>query len=82
MKIMLERRGKPKTTDLKKLKKKMHGEFLPGNYGRALYWKLQNHRQGSDLADDYFAKFYELSVKKGLAESQDQLVSRYIRGLC
>lgn len=59
----------------------MRATFLPHNYTRALYQQFQNLRQGTRFVDDYNAEFYQLKARTDLAETEDQLVSRYIGGL-
>ena len=59
----------------------MRAEFLPHNFQRLLYPKLQNLRQGLRTVDDYTTEFYQLLVRNDIQETQDQLVSRYCGGL-
>lgn len=44
LKVSRSRYGKPKLTDWEKLKRKMRVEFLPHNYTRIMYQRLQNLR--------------------------------------
>lgn len=43
-----------------------------------MYQQLQNLIQGSELVDTFTIDFYILVANVDLAESDDQLVSRYI----
>ncbi|KAL5763170.1 hypothetical protein ACOSP7_019434 [Xanthoceras sorbifolium] len=45
LKLTLTRMGKPKIMDWEKMTRKMHTEFLPHNFQRLMYQKLQNLRQ-------------------------------------
>lgn len=81
LKTIRSRQGKPKLTSWEKFKKKMRDEFLPFNYARTLYQKLQHLRQGNRTVDAYTEEFYQLLVRTDIHESVDQLVSRYIGGL-
>lgn len=60
----------------------MHAEFLPFNYSRTLYQKLQNLRQGDQTVDAYSKEFYQLLAWTNMLETNDQLMSRFIGGLC
>ena len=48
---------------------------------RTLYQQLHNLRQGTQSIDVYTREFYQLIARVDLADSKDQLVSRYIRGI-
>ncbi|CAL9232869.1 unnamed protein product, partial [Arabidopsis halleri] len=64
-----------------KLKKKLRDTFLPHNYDRTVYNKLQNLKQGSRSVDEYAEEFYLLITRNVIFDSQLQLVSRFIGGL-
>ncbi|KAH7549994.1 hypothetical protein JRO89_XS13G0117100 [Xanthoceras sorbifolium] len=59
----------------------LRASFLPHNYLRLLYQKLQNLRQGSRFVDDYRTEFHWLIARNNLAETEEQMVARYIGGL-
>jgi hypothetical protein len=75
------RGGKLKITSWEKLLSKMRPAFLPYNYLRTMYQRLQNWSQGSKYIDEYTEEFYKLLVWVDLSESDEQLVLRYIGGL-
>ncbi|KAG7557107.1 Retrotransposon gag domain [Arabidopsis suecica] len=75
------RSGKAKIESWEKLKKYMRRGFLPYNYERTLYTKLQNLRQGSRTVDEYASDFFEMAARTTLTETEEQLVSRFIGGL-
>jgi hypothetical protein len=75
------RQGKDKISSWEKLKKKMRVAFLPHNYSRLMYQRLQNLRQSSRSVDDYTTEFHQLVARNDLAETDEQLVSRYVGGL-
>ena len=81
LKLTRNRAGKNKISDWEKMKRKMRAEFLPHNFQRLLYQKLQNLRQGLRSVDDYTTEFYQLLVRNDIQETPDQLVSRYCGGL-
>lgn len=58
----------------------MRFAFLPYNYARMLYQRLQNLRQGNRLVDDYTTEFYQLVSRDAIAEDESR-VARYIGGL-
>ena len=59
----------------------MRGAFLPYNYQRLMYQRLQNLKQGLRSVDEYTTEFYQLIARNEIQETEDQLVSRYIGGL-
>ncbi|KAH7853011.1 hypothetical protein Vadar_032047 [Vaccinium darrowii] len=46
-----------------------------------MYQRLQNLRQNSRSLDDYTTEFHQLVARNDLAETEEQLVSRYVGGL-
>ncbi|KAK3195699.1 hypothetical protein Dsin_027009 [Dipteronia sinensis] len=80
LKLSRNRSGKTRITDWEKIKRKMRAEFLPYNFQKLMYQKLQNLRQGMRSVDDYTTEFFQLLVRNDIQETQDQLVSRYCRG--
>jgi hypothetical protein len=75
------REGKAKITSWTRLLKKMRPAFLPHNYLRIMYQRLQNCSQGSKSVEEYMDEFHKLLARVDLSESVEQLVSRYIGGL-
>ncbi|XP_023640321.1 uncharacterized protein LOC111831043 [Capsella rubella] len=75
------RSGKDPIRSWEKLKKKLKETFMPHNYDRTIYTKLQNLRQGSRTVDEYAEEFYLLLSRNEVYDSQVQLVSRFIGGL-
>ena len=63
------------------MKKHMRATFLPYNYQRILYQRLQNLKQGARAVDDYTIKFYQLVARNEVQEMEEQLVARYIGGM-
>nr|GEY25359.1 hypothetical protein [Tanacetum cinerariifolium] len=78
MKLTRERVGKSKITIWQKMKKCMRANFIPHNYPRLMYQRLQNLKQGSKSVEDYTTEFYQLIARNDIQERKDQLVSRYI----
>ena len=81
MKLTQSRLGKEKISSCEKMKKHMRVTFLLYNYQRLMYQRLQNLKQGFRTVDDYTTDFYQLIARNEIQEMEDQLVSRYIRGL-
>ena len=59
----------------------MRAAFLSHNYMRTLYQQLHNLKQGIQSIDEYTLEFYQLVARVDLADSEDQLASRYIGGM-
>ena len=81
LKTTRSRTGKTPIRSWEKLKKKLRDTFLPHNYDRTMYNRLQNLRQGSRSGDEYAEKFYLLCTRNEIYDSEVQLVSRFIGGL-
>ncbi|KAJ9547362.1 hypothetical protein OSB04_019905 [Centaurea solstitialis] len=62
-------------------KKNLRANFLPHNFQRMMYQRLQNLKQGARSVDDYTTEFYKLIARNDIQESEAYLVSRYIGGL-
>ncbi|XP_020419382.1 uncharacterized protein LOC18777367 [Prunus persica] len=75
------REGKEKIETWEKLRKHMRSTFLPPNYSKLVYQQLQNLRQGNHTVGEYTTEFYELVARSDLAETDEQLESRYIGGM-
>lgn len=75
------RAGKSRITSWEKLKRKLREAFLPYNYSRTLYTRLQNLRQGNKSFDDYATDFFALLRRNTLNETEEQVISRFIGGL-
>lgn len=73
--------NKPRIATWERMKKHMRRSFLPYNYERTLYNKLQNLRQGTRSVDDYASDFFHMTARMSSIESEDHLVSRFIGGL-
>lgn len=59
----------------------MRQNFLPFNYERTMYTRLQNLKQGSRSVDEYAEEFYQLLTRNEINDSQVQLASLFIGGL-
>ncbi|KAJ9546904.1 hypothetical protein OSB04_019447 [Centaurea solstitialis] len=75
------RLGKSKIVTWEKMKKNLRANFLPHNFQRVMYQRLQNLKQGAKSVDDYTTEFYKLIARNDIKESEAHLVSRYIGGL-
>ncbi|GJT71687.1 putative nucleotidyltransferase, ribonuclease H [Tanacetum coccineum] len=81
LKLTRKRVGKPRVTSWRKMKKLLKENFIPHNYQRLMYQRLQNLKQGTKSVEDYTTEFYQLIARNDIQETEDQLVSRYIGGL-
>ncbi|KAF7140831.1 hypothetical protein RHSIM_Rhsim06G0132200 [Rhododendron simsii] len=59
----------------------MRVAFLPHNYSRLIFQRLQNLRQNMRSVDDYTTEFHQLVARNDVAEIDEQLVARYVGGL-
>ncbi|PKI58591.1 hypothetical protein CRG98_021054 [Punica granatum] len=71
VKLTCSRMGKPKITSWEK----MRATFLPYDFQRIMYQRLQNLRQGTRSVDEYTNKFYKLVARNELQETEDQLMA-------
>lgn len=81
LKTTRSRTGKTPINSWDKLTKHLRQTFLPHNYERTMYTKLQNLRQGNRTVDEYAEEFALLLTSNEINDSQIQLVSRFIGGL-
>uniref|UniRef100_A0A0D3D809 Retrotransposon gag domain-containing protein n=1 Tax=Brassica oleracea var. oleracea TaxID=109376 RepID=A0A0D3D809_BRAOL len=81
LKATRSRTGKPPIQSWEKLSKHLCQTFLPHNYERTMYTRLQNLRQGNRSVDEYAEEFSLLLTRNEINDSQVQLVSRFIGGL-
>ncbi|GJZ94044.1 putative nucleotidyltransferase, ribonuclease H [Tanacetum coccineum] len=73
MKLTRKRARKPRITSLQKMKKCMRANFIPLNYQRQMYQRLQNLKQGYKSVEDYTTKIYELITRNDIQETEVQL---------
>lgn len=81
LKASRERSGKGKIKKWEKLQKHLKQTFLPFNYDRTMYTRLQNLRQGSRPVEEYAEEFSLLLTRNEINDSEVQMVSRFIGGL-
>uniref|UniRef100_A0A0D2ZVL0 CCHC-type domain-containing protein n=1 Tax=Brassica oleracea var. oleracea TaxID=109376 RepID=A0A0D2ZVL0_BRAOL len=81
LKTARARAGKRPIDSWTKLDKVMRKAFLPYNFDRTMFTRLQNLRQGSRSVDDYAEEFTLLLTRNEILDSETQLVSRFIGGL-
>uniref|UniRef100_A0A0D2ZVK6 Retrotransposon gag domain-containing protein n=1 Tax=Brassica oleracea var. oleracea TaxID=109376 RepID=A0A0D2ZVK6_BRAOL len=81
LKTTRSRTGKAPIQSWDKLTKHLRQTFLPHNYERTMYTRLQNLRQGNRSVDEYAEEFAMLLTRNEINDSQIQLVSRFIGGL-
>ncbi|XP_013589557.1 PREDICTED: uncharacterized protein LOC106297989 [Brassica oleracea var. oleracea] len=73
--------NKPRINSWDRLTKHMRRAFLPYNYERTLYNKLQNLRQGSRTVEEYATEFFYMTARMTAGETEKQLISQFIGGL-
>ncbi|WP_386263595.1 retrotransposon gag family protein, partial [Xanthomonas translucens] len=63
------------------LKEAMRDRFIPKEYKRTTYQKLQKLYQGSLSVDDYFKEMERLMTRAEVLESDEATMARFISGL-
>lgn len=59
----------------------MKHRFLPYNYARTIYQRLQNLHQGNLTVGEYATEFFILLTQNEINENDEQSVSQFIGGL-
>ncbi|XP_024016125.1 uncharacterized protein LOC112089288 [Eutrema salsugineum] len=75
------RAGKDRIASWDKLKRLLRKSFLPYNFARTMYTRLQNLHQGTRSVDEYAADFFTLLARNNVNETEEQMVSRFMGGL-
>ncbi|XP_076898116.1 uncharacterized protein LOC143551604 [Bidens hawaiensis] len=78
LKMTRNRLGKSRIVTWAKMRKCLRDTFLPHNFQRLMYQRLQNLKQGSRSVDEYTTEFYHLISRNDIQETDEQLVARYI----
>ena len=60
---------------------KMKSKFIPKDYQITLFRRMQNLRQKMMKVKEYTKEFYQLNIRAGHRESDDEKVARYLNGL-
>ena len=63
------------------MKEEMRARFVPRNYIRSLYDKLQNLRQGTSSVDEYFQEMELIMQRARVREEPEQTMQRFLSGL-
>lgn len=78
LKTTRSRTGKTPIQTWEKLTKHIRQIFLPHNYDRTMYTRLQNLQQGNHSIDEYAEEFAMLLTRNEIHDSQVKLVSRFL----
>ncbi|VFQ67304.1 unnamed protein product [Cuscuta campestris] len=75
------RSEKPPVDSWQKMRSLLKKKFLPTEYSRDNFSKLQTLRQGAKSVEDYTREFEELLLRCDLQENEEQTFVRYLFGL-
>jgi hypothetical protein len=74
-------KGKQKIKSWDRMIAKMKEKFIPRDYQITLFRRIQNLRQKLMIVKEYMEEFYQLNIRVGHQESDDEKVVRYMNGL-
>jgi hypothetical protein len=63
------------------MKEDMHVRFVPEQYKRYLFHKLQSLRQGTKSVDEYYKEMETAMMRANVKESSEQTMARFLNGL-
>lgn len=81
LKTTWSRAGKDKIKTWEKFEKLLKKNFLPYNFDRTMFTRLQNLRQGTRSVDNYAEEFSLLLTRNEIYYSEVQLVCCFVGGL-
>jgi hypothetical protein len=73
--------GKQKIKSWDRMIAKMKAKFIPKDDQISLFRRMQNLRQKLMTVKEYTEEFYQLNIRAGHHENNDEKVSRYMNGL-
>ena len=76
-----EEEGLPAIVTWLSMKREMRERFIPRNYIRSLYDKLQNLKQGTRSVDDYHQEMELIMQRARVREDAEQTMQRFLSGL-
>jgi hypothetical protein len=81
--LQVDRRckGKQKIKSWDRMITKMKEKFIPKDYQITLFRRMQNLRHKLMIVKEYTEEFYELNIKEGHREIDDENISRYMNVL-
>ena len=65
----------------REMKEEMQHRFVPRNYRRSLYDKLQNLKQGTLSVDEYYKEMELIMQRAKVREEPEQTLQRFLSGL-
>jgi hypothetical protein len=74
-------RGKKIIKIWDRMVKKMKAKFIPKDYQINLFRRIKNFRQKGMIVKEYTKEFYQLNIRVGHHESDDEKVARYMNGM-
>jgi len=74
-------RGDPPITTWTQMKDAMRARFLPLNYNRDLFKKLQSLKQGTKSVQDYYKEMEIAMIRANVTKHENQTMARFLNGL-
>jgi hypothetical protein len=74
-------KGKQRIKSWEKMVDKMKAKFIPRYYQINLFRRMHNLRQKGMTVKEYTEEFYQINIRAGHRESDDEKVAKYMNGL-
>ncbi|KAI9195068.1 hypothetical protein LWI28_011352 [Acer negundo] len=79
--VSRRRNGERPIETWEKMKTVMRRQFIPSNYYRGLFQKLQTLTQGSKCVEDYYKEMEIAMIRADIEEDREATMARFLNGL-